>query len=160
MSEPMQPIPVSVVPDTRPGEVVVISHSPLFYWWPVWAVGFLMAAVSYWQGTHVAFVPAGTVAERAVRVEGQEGRRDILVAPEGQSLPATSDAEELKQPRMRMAVSNNPGVIWAMTLFVVILVVHISRKGPRGSPRRGPFQEASPVYRLAIIHHRAALHDL
>jgi hypothetical protein len=125
----MQPIPVSVVPDTRPGEVVVISHSPLFYWWPVWAVGFLMAAVSYWQGTHVAFVPAGTVAERAVRVEGQEGRRDILVAPEGQSLPATSDAEELKQPRMRMAVSNNPGVIWAMSLFIVIMVVHVKMRG-------------------------------
>jgi hypothetical protein len=27
--------------DDRPQEVIVISHSPLFYWWPVWAVGFL-----------------------------------------------------------------------------------------------------------------------
>ena len=53
MSNPNQPVPVSVVPDSRPTEVVIISHSPLFYWWPVWVVGFLMAAVSYWQGDRV-----------------------------------------------------------------------------------------------------------
>ena len=53
MSNPVQPVPVSVVPDTRPPQVVIISHSPLFYWWPVWVVGFLMAAVSYWQGDRV-----------------------------------------------------------------------------------------------------------
>ena len=129
MSEPMQPVPVSVVPDARPSEVVVISHSPLFYWWPVWAVGFLMAAVSYWQGDRVAFVPSGTVAERGVQLDGHEGRRDILVAPAGQSLPVTGDAEELKQPRMRMAISNNPGMIWAMTLFIVVFVVHVKMRG-------------------------------
>src|SRR5262249_56667119 len=54
MSEPMQPVPVSVVPDTRPTEVVVISHSPLFYWWPVLAVGFLMAAISFWRDERIA----------------------------------------------------------------------------------------------------------
>ena len=53
MSIPNQPVPVKVVPDARPAEVVIISHSPLFYWWPVWVVGFLMAAVSYWQGDRV-----------------------------------------------------------------------------------------------------------
>jgi hypothetical protein len=108
---------------------VVISHSPLFYWWPVWAAGFLMAAVSYWQDTQVAFVPPGTVAERGVHLDGHDGRRDILVAPEGQSLPVTGDAEELKQPRMRMAVSNNPGIIWVVTLFIVIMVVHVKMRG-------------------------------
>src|SRR5262249_13734438 len=108
MSEPMQPVPVSVVPDARPGAVGVISHSPLLYWWPVWAVGFLMAAVSYWHGDQVAFVPAGTVAVRGVRVEGHDGPRDVLIVPAGQALPATDDAEELKQPRLRMARGNNP----------------------------------------------------
>ena len=23
-------------------EIVVFGHSPLFYWWPVWVVGFLI----------------------------------------------------------------------------------------------------------------------
>jgi hypothetical protein len=125
----MQPIPVSVAPDARPREVVIISHSPLLYWWPVWAVGFLMAAISFWSGDQVAFVPAGTVAERGARIEGHEGSRDILIAPAGQSLTSTDESGELKHPRMRMAASNNPGMIWAMTLFIVIIVVHVKMRG-------------------------------
>jgi hypothetical protein len=129
MSNPIQPVPVSVVPDERPTEVVVISHSPLFYWWPVWAVGFLMAGLSYWQGFQVAFVPPGTVAERNVQVAGHEGPRDILIAPEGQPLPAASDSDELKQPRMRMATSNDLGMIWAMTLLLVVVATHVQLRG-------------------------------
>lgn len=127
--EQKQPIPVSVVPDARPREVVIISHSPLFYWWPVWAVGFLMAAVSFWYGDQVAFVPTGTVAERGARIEGHEGRRDILIAPAGQSLPGTDDSGESKHTQMKMAASNNPGMIWAMTLFIVIVVIHVKMRG-------------------------------
>jgi hypothetical protein len=58
MSESLQPVPVSIVADGRPREVIIISHSPLFYWWPVWAVGFLMAAVSYWEGSQMALFSA------------------------------------------------------------------------------------------------------
>jgi len=130
MSSPVpNPVPVQVVPDERPAEVVIISHSPLFYWWPVWAVGFLMAGLSYWQGQRMAFVPPGTTAERGARVEGVEGPRDVLIAPAGQSLPAASDSDELQQPRMRMAESNNPGVIWGITLCLVVAVTHIKLRG-------------------------------
>jgi hypothetical protein len=129
MSNPIQPVPVSVVADDRPLEVVIFSHSPLFYWWPVWAVGFLMAGLSYWQGLQVAFVPPGTVAERGVKLEGHQGPRDVLIVPEGQSLPAASESDELKQPRLRMAASNNPGIIWAMTLLLVIFATHVQMRG-------------------------------
>jgi hypothetical protein len=33
--------------DDQPQKVVVVSHSPLFYSWPVWAVGFLLALLTY-----------------------------------------------------------------------------------------------------------------
>src|SRR5262249_52968387 len=99
--------------DHRPTKVVVISHSPLFYWWPVWAVGFGMALLTYMRGDQVAFVPQGTVVERGVQLEGHEGPRDILITPPGQPLPPDSEPEELKQPRLRMMASNNPGIIWA-----------------------------------------------
>jgi hypothetical protein len=129
MSDASQPVPVTVVPDARPAEVVIISHSPLFYWWPVWAVGFLMAAWSYLQGDLIAFVPPGTVAERGAQVLGQDGPRDVLIAPPGRSLPAAADPEELTQPRMRMARSNDPGVVWTVTFLLVILVTHIKMRG-------------------------------
>jgi hypothetical protein len=120
---------VSVVPDGRPAEVVIISHSPLFYWWPVWVVGFLLAALSWLYGDPVAFVPRGTVAERGAKVEGHGGARDVLIAPEGQSLPVASGTEELKQPRMRMAATNDFGIIWLVTFLVVLVVTHVQLRG-------------------------------
>jgi hypothetical protein len=129
MSNPTPPIPVSVVPDSRPREVVIISHSPLFYWWPVWAIGFLMAALSYFQGYQMAFVPRDTVAERNVQIAGQEGPRDVLIVPKGQSLPSESDNDELKQPRLRVAASNNLGILWMTTLCIVVVVTHLQLRG-------------------------------
>jgi hypothetical protein len=113
----------------KPLEVVVISHSPIFYWWPVWLVGFLMAALTYLNGYQVAFVPPGTVAEKDRQVEGHEGKRDILVAPAGQPLPAASDPDDLRQPRLRMAASNDLGIIWALTLCLVIVLSNVSLRG-------------------------------
>jgi hypothetical protein len=31
-------------------ELRIYSHSSLFYWWPVWLVGFIMAFLTYWRG--------------------------------------------------------------------------------------------------------------
>src|SRR5262249_23388669 len=127
MSSATQPNTPSV--DNRPLKVVVISHSPLFYWCPVWAVGFLMAALTYWYGDLVALVPPGTVAARGARVEGYEGPRDVLIAPAGQPLPAETESDELIQPRLRMAASNNLGIVWALTLCLVIVITHIQLRG-------------------------------
>jgi hypothetical protein len=129
MSNPIQPVPVTVVPDQRPTEVVIITHSPLYYWWPVWVIGFLIAGLTFFFGDQVAFVPTGTVAKQGMQVEGIDGARDVLVAPAGQRLPAASDPDELAQPRLRMARSTEPGIIWAMTLLLVIFVTHVKMRG-------------------------------
>jgi hypothetical protein len=127
MSSATQP---STSPATdRPQEVVIISHSPLFYWWPVWAVGFLMALLTYLYGDQVAFVPPDTVAKRGMRIEGYDGARDVLIAPAGEPLPAASELDDPKQPRLRMMASNDPGIIWATTLCLVILLSQISLRG-------------------------------
>lgn len=39
----------------QPREVTVISHSPIFYWWPVWAVGYLFAILTAMQGQTYQF---------------------------------------------------------------------------------------------------------
>lgn len=36
--------------DIGPAHINIVSHSQLFYWWPVWAVGFLMAAITWFFG--------------------------------------------------------------------------------------------------------------
>jgi hypothetical protein len=88
-----------------------------------------MAALTYWNGYQVAFVPPGTEAATRMQVKGFDGPRDILVAPQGQSLPAASDPDGLKQPRLRMTPGNDPGIVWAMTLCLVIVVTNIPLRG-------------------------------
>src|SRR5262245_46773041 len=61
MSTPEVPPPVqSNVPaaDTTPGfdEIRVYSHSPLFYWWPVWLFGFVFALITLIDNNRMAIV--------------------------------------------------------------------------------------------------------
>ena len=121
--------PITPTADDRPLQVVVVSHSSLFYWWPVWAVGFLMAALTYLHGHQVAFVPPGTVAQRAAHVDGFDGPRDVLIAPAGQPLPVVAESDDLKQPRLLMVASNNPGIIWALTLCFVVVLTNVPLRG-------------------------------
>src|SRR5437870_5949869 len=82
-------------------EIKIVSHSNLFYWWPVWAVGFVMALLTWLDGNLMAIVPPRTEALRNARVEAdvRPGEkvtypaRDVLVAPEGAHLhPYPGDA--------------------------------------------------------------------
>ncbi len=38
-----------------PSEVRIYPHSPILYWWIVWAYGFICAALTYFQGESVTF---------------------------------------------------------------------------------------------------------
>jgi hypothetical protein len=44
---------VAVKKVVQPKEVVIYSHSAIYYWWPVWAVGFLFAFLTWIQGKPV-----------------------------------------------------------------------------------------------------------
>ena len=89
---------MTVVPEpnapsgVRPREVHIVAHTMLFYWWPVWAVGFLLAGLTGLDGHRLAIVPAGTQV-----VEGFDGDREALVLPAGTHLlqdPATGKPQE------------------------------------------------------------------
>ncbi len=46
-------VPATAASETRNKPVTKIriySHSPLLYWWPVWVAGFVMAALTHYQG--------------------------------------------------------------------------------------------------------------
>ncbi len=39
--------------------VRIYDHSPLIYWWPVWVLGYVMALITYMNGTTVRFADTG-----------------------------------------------------------------------------------------------------
>jgi hypothetical protein len=115
-----------VLPKER--EIRVYSHSPLFYWWPVWAVGFLMAIITGVEGHLMAVVPKDTVAERERTVQGRDKPVDVLVVTSGRHLPLTHEGEPV-QPKVHMSTSKNLGVIFAVVLLVIIVISNVPMHG-------------------------------
>ena len=107
----------------------IYGHTNLFYWWPVWLVGFVLAGLTYVDGHVMAVVPAGTTVEQNKIIPGDDGPRDVLVAPPGQSLPVQPKESAEQQPRLRVANNNNYGVVFIATILFVIVVTNILVRG-------------------------------
>jgi hypothetical protein len=112
----------------EPASVTIIGHSDLFYWWPVWVVGFLMAVLTYLGGYYMAVVPDGTVAEKARQVQGIDGPRDLLILPPGRGWPV-DEAGAPEQPRLRVARSNGLGSVFVTVVLLVLLITNIRLPG-------------------------------
>src|SRR4051812_1857798 len=90
-------------------EIIVISHTSLFYWWPVWALGFVFAFATWWDDHRLAIVPSPAHAEQKRAAEG--------------------DANQQQDHRIRIAQSKNYGVIFVILLLLVILITNVPLRG-------------------------------
>src|SRR2546427_8335600 len=93
------PTPVRVTPPAQE-EVRIYSHSSLFYWWPVWAAGFIMGLLTAFEGGKMVVVPDKTEAESERAVPGHPEPRDVLVLPANAHLPKDPDTKEPLKPRL------------------------------------------------------------
>jgi hypothetical protein len=118
--------PTSVRIATAPQkEVRIYSHSSLFYWWPVWAVGFLMAILTWADGHVMVVVPNDTKTEADRDIPGS-GVRDVLIAPPSKKIPLDKDGKLVTR---HMASSPKLGAIYATVLLVIIVVSNIPLRG-------------------------------
>jgi len=136
--------------DTTPGfdEIRVYSHSPLFYWWPVWLFGFIFALVTLIDGDRMAVVPGESLLVKE-KVEGGKVRETIYAPANDQDLmgkiapPATpQDKERLAsknanfQPaadayeiRPRVSGRSWMGPTYMIILFLVIVITSVPLRG-------------------------------
>lgn len=78
------------VQETKTGpELVLVSHSMLFYWWPVWVIGYLMALFTWTNGQNF----------------------------------------EIAETVLRVHPSNNPGILFFLTVFLVIVITNVEVRG-------------------------------
>jgi hypothetical protein len=111
-------------------EIRVYGHNNLLYWWPVWALGFLFAVLTYVDGHVMAVVPPGTQVEQGAVVQGTDGRpRDVLVTPPGQTVPAGNVRSGDPSPHLRVAANNNYGVVFIGTILFVIVATNLTLRG-------------------------------
>jgi hypothetical protein len=116
-------------------QVVVYRHSFLFYWWPVWLVGFICAAVCYFGDRRMAVVPPGTVAAEHRKVEllpsGEMAERDVLILAENKKL-YTREIDgnaEIIQPTIYAAPHRSVGMVFLFVLLIVITLTNVSMRG-------------------------------
>lgn len=131
-------VPVAAAPAPAPSpapaaehrrEIVIIAHSSLFYWWPVWAVGFICCAVTWLSGQVMVVAPAGTQHMDALvevpTAKKEEGKnfekREAWVAP--------AKTKITQEKFLLVSSSKNMGIFFCITLLVVVFITNVSLRG-------------------------------
>lgn len=111
MSTPDAPPPVSTMPpaaaDTTPGfdEIRIYSHSPLFYWWPVWLFGFLFSLITLIDGERMAIVDGDAMAVK--EKVGDKVITDVYGVPDSTDRMAKLTQEATAKEK-QAAIEKNP----------------------------------------------------
>lgn len=122
VAQPQSPPPAAT---TNNRQITIVSHSTLFYWWPVWAVGFLLGVLSLLGGHRLAVLPKDTepVHGAAVSEPTKDFKnRDVLVLPPEEKL---SD----NPLRLHIAKGKGFGVLFATILLLVIVITNVPLRG-------------------------------
>ncbi len=118
-------------------ELKIVSHSSLFYWWPLWAVGFVLGLLTWIDGNLMAIVPPGTEALRNARVDGERQpglkvtyeHNDVLVVPQNKHLPPPQTDLPPQQPYLHVATNKSYGVLYAVVLLLCIVITNVPLRG-------------------------------
>lgn len=125
-------------PPHGPDEVKVVSHSQLFYWWPVWAIGFILALVTAFDKTRMVVVPDGThygtlrgdkvdlvrKKEGAGTDDNIQGRRAYVLPDLGKD-----QTDPQRDPTLHMTRRPSLGVIFCVVLLIVIVITNVPLRG-------------------------------
>jgi hypothetical protein len=141
-SYPPNPLaPAGSAAPPRASEIKLISHSNLFYWWPVWAMAFFLAAWTYFEDSRLAIVPAGTALNQKIK----DGTKDPDPGQFSLGYDASkhSDLDAYLKGRAEvsaaggknepfpMRISRHPtlGVVFVILLVMTVVVTNVPLRG-------------------------------
>jgi hypothetical protein len=109
----------------------IYSHSSLFYWWPVWALGFLLTLISLIDNTRALHVPADA------QVKAIEGSTDYRLSspnsgPEMDNVLDKYRDDKKKEDRKRpprISHRNWMGAVFCSVLLIVIIITNVPLRG-------------------------------
>ena len=117
--------PTAPVQRTNRDEIKIVSHSTLLYWWPVWAMGFVIALLTPLDSHRMAIVPKSAIAEHArviVDLEG-EGKLDMI------RWKADLNGEQPDNPYLHVSKHKSYGVLYCFVLLLVIVITNVPLRG-------------------------------
>lgn len=132
--------PTALVPPAAAGpvprrQITLISHSMLFYWWPIWLLGYVFGTITYFEDHRLAILPADS------RLEVNEGASDKDVTaytlkvknPTTKSLEGaarvTSTPGEKDPFKARMSQKAWMGPLFCFILLITVIITNVPLRG-------------------------------
>lgn len=132
------PTPVAPVPHTSP-IIRIYGHSSLFYWWPVWALGFILVLISLWDNTRIVHITSDTEISRTddtdyklSRPEDkklEEGKRELKKLMDKYAPPRDEPEREAHRRPPRLSHRFWMGATFCIVLLIVILITNVPLRG-------------------------------
>jgi hypothetical protein len=116
-------------------EITLISHSMLFYWWPIWVLGFVLALVTYFENNRIAVVPPmSTVTKEAGDEKSTAYRIGVVKGTETKSLEqaATRTAtpgENVNPFPTRVSEMAWMGPVFCVVLLLTVVITNVPLRG-------------------------------
>jgi hypothetical protein len=132
---PASPAPKAPTRSEDEVEIRIVSHSTLFYWWPVWAIGLLLGLASLFLGDTMAIVPTKSEVHEGATIQyrGETDKldRDIIVLPKGEHIPKEQTKEKDNVTHLKFHAYPNKtfGLIFATVLLLVIVITNVPLRG-------------------------------
>jgi hypothetical protein len=107
--------------------IVVISHTGLLYWWPVWLVGFVLSVLTWFGGERLAIVPAGT---KIKAVTSKVYQLTVPARSNGSLDQALEAAAKGEEPfPVRVSASRDAGTVFMVVLLLVVFGSNVPLRG-------------------------------
>src|SRR5438552_1175728 len=123
------PAPLGDATVNQPDRIKLVSHSMVFYWWPVWAVGLLFGLLTLLDGHRMAIIPEGTRLRAGP--DGSQEKTFELIVP---AKAADQLLEAAKPPGgavfgVPVARSKAYGLLFCFVLLLVIFSTNVVLRG-------------------------------
>lgn len=115
-----------------PREIKLISHSPIFYWWPIWVLGYVMALITLFENHRLAILPPGTKVEVTKKAaDGKAEEYAISVVGTTKQLERAATAATEGEPTFKTRVSQKAwmGPVYCVVLLITILITNVPLRG-------------------------------
>ena len=122
-----------------PREIKLVSHSPIFYWWPIWVLGYVLALVTYVDGTRLAILPHSDKQKIKVFADNEKSSPEYaqfkvtVPKPLTHSLEtavaATQDPTEPPAFKTRVSERAWMGPVFCVVLLLTILITNVPMRG-------------------------------
>ena len=123
-------------PADRLKEIKLISHSPLFYWWPVWLVCFIFAFITMLGDGHMAILPGKArvtpvpESKRKFEFNFDDSKERTGGYPILENAVEHSKPADYQEPfPMKVIESPAYGVLFCVLLVITIMVTNIPLRG-------------------------------